>query len=730
MRTAFWSFSIGIWTIVVGALIAVVSVWLAVRLVRRNRHARGALALELLRLLVVALLLFSLARPEFVRLARQLERPLVAVLTDGSGSMATVDVLAGRKVPTARSDWLASQVTNSFWQSLEQAYGVAVDDFAVPPADPEANPGTDLNAALEEALQKHRQLRAIMLLSDGDWNEGQSPVTAATKLKLAGVPVYPVVVGSEEFLPDLELQSVSAPAYGLMDEHVSIPFTIQSRLPREVKTTVSLVGPRGTEATKDIVIPPMAQLQSTILLVPKAEGSATFKVRLPVEKDEILDNNNEKSFTMALRREILKVLVVDSLPRWEFRYLRNALVRDPGVIAECVLLRPELGPARGSNYLPRFPESREVLSEYDVVFLGDVGLGGEELPEESAALLKGLVQQQGSGLVFLPGARGRVVTSLDSELEELMPVTLDTENPKGFGINIESHLALTTRGQDHLLTMLAPSAAENVMVWRSLPGFFWHAPVLRAKPGSEVLSVHATARNKFGRIPLLVTRTYGNGKVLFMGTDAAWRWRRGVEDTFHYRFWGQVVRWMSHQRHLAHDEGIRFFYSPESPVRDHRVFLHATVFDSAGLPLEEGTVRVDVEDESGHMTSIPLRPSEGGWGVFTGTFVPRRGGKHTVTVACEETGRTVSAEMLVDSPRREVVGRPARANVLREIAGITDGNCYAADELAEAVKAIRLLPEPAPRETRLRLWCHPLWGALLVGLLCVYWIGRKLQGRI
>ena len=43
----------------------------------------------------------------------------------------------------------------------------------------------------------------------------------------------------------------------------------------------------------------------------------------------------------------------------------------------------------------------------------------------------------------------------------------------------------------------------------------------------------------------------------------AWRWRRGVEDTYHYRFWGQVVRWMAHQRHLAHKEGIRFFYNPE-----------------------------------------------------------------------------------------------------------------------------------------------------------------------
>ena len=102
--------------------------------------------------------------------------------------------------------------------------------------------------------------------------------------------------------------------------------------------------------------------------------------------------------------------------------------------------------------------------------------------------------------------------------------------------------------------------------------------------------MHSTSRNRFGRVPLLITSSAGNGKVLFMGTDGAWRWRRGVEDTYHYRFWGQVVRWMAHRRHLAHKKGMRFFYTPESPLRGHRVFLNATVLDESGLPLKSGLV--------------------------------------------------------------------------------------------------------------------------------------------
>ncbi len=55
-------------------------------------------------------------------------------------------------------------------------------------------------------------------------------------------------------------------------------------------------------------------------------------------------------------------------------------------------------------------------------------------------------------------------------------------------------------------------------MWKNLPGFQWYAPALRAKAGTEVLATHSTETNEFGRIPLIVTRTFGAGKILFMGT--------------------------------------------------------------------------------------------------------------------------------------------------------------------------------------------------------------------
>jgi len=733
--TAHWDFSVGYWNTIVAIVVTGLHIVLAAGCVRKARNPRRSAVIEGIRALGTAVLIASLFKPELVRPLRKADRPLVAVLSDASDSMQTRDVpSASGAEPVRRNEWLAAQREARFWEPIEEKHEVAVHDFSASPAPvsnaPPSDPGTDINGALLDALAAHPGLRAVLLLSDGDWNMGKAPAAAATRLRLRDIPVFTVAVGSDRYLPDLELSHVLAPVYGLVDEHISIHFTVRSRLPRDVRTTLSLMDKDGETAAKEVLIPAMSEIRDSLAFEPQGPGEFDFKLLLPVEKDEEFGDNNSRSFHISVRRELLKVLVVESLPRWEYRYLRNALSRDPGVDVDCLLLHPGMGSARGRDYVPSFPDSRQTLSEYDVVFLGDVGIGEGELTLEQADLLKGLVEQQGSGLVFMPGLRGRHATLVGSPLDDLMPVTLDNSQPAGFGLRLPSQLALTTRGKGHLLTMLANSPAANDRVWRRLSGFYWHAPVLRAKAGGEVLAVHATARNRHGRLPLLVTRACGNGKTLFMGTDGAWRWRRGVEDVYHYRFWGQVIRWMAHQRHLAYRGGVRFFFRPESPRAGESVLLHVTVYDRSGYPLESGTVTATIVSPTGQREELTLAPEEGGWGVFTASFMPEEGGRHRLRIECPEAERRLDADIPVHRPTRERAGRPARSTVLQEIAAITAGRHGTTRDLEAIVQSLRLLPEPSAREWRLRLWCHPLWAALIVSVLAVYWVLRKLNGMV
>lgn len=717
------------WSAALSAAAVLVAAGLCWAAWRRSGYARAQGLLEAFRLALVALTAAALNQPEWVEEFRPVERPTVLVLWDDSPSMATRDVPAGAgggsKV-ASRREAIAALTDEAPWASLRERLDVVVQPFSGP------GQRTDLADPLARAPDAVKNLAGVVLVSDGDWTDGPPPVQAATKLRLKGVPVFTVPVGSRVRLPDVELVTLGAPTFGVAGKAVRVPFAIDSTLPREYPTTVTLKTSDGDEVTEEVRVAAMGRTTGALLWKPGKVGDVTLTLTVPRHPDEAIPDNNRLSAPIAIREEKLRVLVVESVPRWEYRYLRNALSRDPGVEVSCLLFHPGLSKVGGGSkdYLKQFPSGRDELAKFDVVFLGDVGLDDGQLTAEQCRLLKGLVEQQASGLVFLPGPLGRQFSLLDTPLADLYPVVLDDAQPGGWGSRTPGHFELTEVGRRSLLTNLADTPDANLEVWDDLPGFQWYAPVVRAKGGAEVLAVHKDATNQNGRLPLLVTRTFGAGKVLFMGTDGAWRWRKGVEDKYHYRFWGQVVRWMAYQRNMAKGETMRLYYTPDQPLVRQTVALTANVMDKGGEPLAKGDVTARITAPSGAVETVRFTPAGEEWGVFRGQFTAAEPGRHTVTLTCRQTGATLDATVYVQGDAAERPGRPARPEVLEEIARVTHGKALAPGKLDELLQSLAALPDPPPTVRRVQLWSHPAFAGLVIVLLAAFWTARKMVGQI
>lgn len=727
-----WSFAASPGLLIFAIFLLAGAAWISIQIWRRNGRRRSVAWLEALRFVLILLLGFTLLRPEVVQTLQRTEQPEVAVLLDRSGSMETPDLSDGTNL-LSRAEWLNARAAEPAWKTLEGSARVIIEEFGGGAMDGQTNRsavGTDLGGALEGTLRRAQNLKAVLLLTDGDWNTGTPPASAALRYREQGIPVFSVAVGRETPLPDIALENVAAPLYGLFGEQITIPFSIRSHLPEEVRTTITLAEGERLETRKEITIPANGELHDAILWYPRAVGDISLNLSIPLHPAEALPDNNEAEFRISVRVEKLQVLVVDSYPRWEYRFLRNALARDPGVEMQSVLLHPQLGYGGGSGYLSGFPDTREAISKYDVIFLGDVGVSAGELSEAQAELIAGAVSQQSSGLVLVPGRRGRQLTLTDSALGELLPVEFDASRLEGIPLQNEAVLTLTPRGRGHLLTRFDSDEETNGQIWDNLPGFFWSAGVEKSRPGSEVLAVHSSLRNANGRLPLLATRSVGAGKVLFLGTDSAWRWRRGVEDKYHYRFWSQVVRWMAHQRHLAGKEGIRLAYSPEIPEPGDTVFMRATVLDAAGFPAEEGPVFGTIVSPEGRTEQIQFTMLEGGWGVVRASFTPETAGPYKLTIDAARYQRNLEAELMVRQPLLEKQGQPVNRSILGEIASLTGGATAPAERLEEILNQIALAPEPRPIERRIRLWSNPWWGGTMLFLLTLYWIGRKAGGML
>lgn len=340
--------------------------------------------LEVLRFTLILGAVITLNQPEITQEYRPAERPALVVLYDVSESMQTEDVIDPQNPaakPVSRSERVKPLLPDDqaptdntaplpeLWRGMSDKMEIVFEPFSSTLKDPTL--GTDLNQALTAAAEQHANLQGVVLISDGDWNTGTTPAEAATALRMRDVPVFAVSVGSEERLPDVQLANIDAPTFGVTGKTIRIPFRINNWLPKGQNLNVRLSGTDGEVIEKSVHVDGMGQVRDTINWLPTQTGDYTLRLDIPVVDEEANPDNNSLEFPINIKTETLKVLIVESYPRWEYRYLRNALERDPGVDVHCLLFHPDLegvgGDADTSNNFPAIRSCLITMSSFSAM---------------------------------------------------------------------------------------------------------------------------------------------------------------------------------------------------------------------------------------------------------------------------------------------------------------------------------------------------------------------------
>jgi hypothetical protein len=194
--------------------------------------------------------------------------------------------------------------------------------------------------------------------------------------------------------------------------------------------------------------------------------------------------------------------------------------------------------------------------------------------------------------------------------------------------------------------------------------------VLRAKAGTEILATHRTETNGFGRVPLIVTKTYGAGKILFMGTDGAWRWRKGVEDKYHYRFWGRWCGGWPTSGICPRETRCALLFA-DRPNAGAVLTLNANVTSLSGEPMREGVVVAQITAPSGKTSRPSTAGRRGRLGAIHRRLHSGEPGQYRVRLTSADAGSELDTTISVQGTSKEKLGQPAKVEVLREIAQLT-----------------------------------------------------------
>ncbi len=156
--------------------------------------------------------------------------------------------------------------------------------------------------------------------------------------------------------------------------------------------------------SKEVDLPSDSQPRRVELVHhPKTTGERTFIIEVDKLPRELQTDNNRIERVVNVRKEKLRVLIVDSEPRYEFRYLKNYLERDETIDLNVVLLSSDPNYSdQDRSAIPTFPASKDDLFAYDVVIFGDADI---ELLEPVAVAEPRRVRDREGGWRPLRGRR-------------------------------------------------------------------------------------------------------------------------------------------------------------------------------------------------------------------------------------------------------------------------------------------------------------------------------------
>src|SRR4051812_28688072 len=623
----------GLWNFVLVLLAAA----LVVYVYRREGRSRPVrITLGVIRGVLLAFLIALLNRPVLTLGQSRTEASVLPILIDDSVSMSVPDAAAGQGDPKARlaavTDLLGAQ-DQKLLKDLAAKHevrlfplDVSAQELATASKPEQVTPDVLNNLkAQRQTTQVERSVRAILeklqgqhvagvvVMTDGRDTPAQPVTDVLAALKEFGVKVYPVPIGSDKPPQNIEVQSVSVQDSAFKGDIVNVrawvrgigyepnhpvTVTLKDKKGRVLAAPNASSGSPGVEQHVDL--PNDSPVEVELQFKADEVGALDLVVEAQKQPGEVNDEDNSLSASVAILDAKIAVLYVEGYPRWEYRYIKNEMIRDKTVDISCLLTSADPSfRQEGDIPITRFPESIEELMAYDVVLLGDVD--PRQFSDAQLQLISDFVAKKGGGFGMVAGPRFAPTAYRNTALEALLPVNINkVETDDGRGTITQGFRpVLTKAGADSsIFRFYADKSVNEKFLRDDIQPIFWYSRGITVKQGvGEVFAEHPSDTDPEGRrrAPLLVFGHFGAGRTMYSGIDDSWRWRFYTGESVFDTYWIQQLRYLARSKKLG-QRRLTFTQSRPAYELGEQVRLTLRVLDPQLVQQLPEQLRVDVQD--------------------------------------------------------------------------------------------------------------------------------------
>lgn len=760
-----WAYPLPAWA---WLLVVVAAAGLAVAAYRRlDAPRRARIACGTLRALALLLVAVMVSGPRLVKTEESVQRDWVVVLIDRSSSLLVSDTPAGSRDRQLRDALARLGPTLDALTPKRELLWLGFSDrvYDVPSptsAPPNATQATEFPAAaggrtliadsVDQALRRvaTRPVSGIVLLSDG--RSADEPGRALLRqLQSRQIPVFSIALGSETPPARVALRRSTQPGVAFVGDIVPVTVDLEA-----LGTPAALRGAKVElvdEATgqvldsRELTGQETANQRLTLTTRPRTEQDARWLVRSVLPNSTPADDdplNQKLNVRLRVIDRPIRVALVDGYPRWEYRYLKNLLLRERTIRSSALILSSDRRYLQeGTDPLASLPRTKEEWQPFDVVVLGDVR--SELLSAEQQAQIKQLVAEKGAGLLWIGGTSATPGSYRSTPLADLLPFSIDdsTDAARPYA---ESVLVSPAPAAERLGVLRLGEG--NALEWPAIlsdPRAGWTAlrfaqriEPARLKPAAEVLA-RATMASATGdsaaSTPLVITMRYGAGRVIYVATDEIWRWRFGRGEALPERFWLPLIRLLARESLVRGGAPALLEASPERVGVQQPVQVSLRLLDQSLLVARPAslTLRAKSKDPQAPEQTITLAPQSSGGdepsGLYSASWTFADPGDYTLSPTdAALSGLGLNATVEVRDRDDELRDLTADHLGLARLSDATGGRVLKPSELG---RLSELLPNreirtagPAAIET---LWDKPIVWAVLLLLLASEWIARRLM---
>ena len=590
---------------------------------------------------------------------------------------------------------------------------------------------TDLAAALNRAAQEaaKQPVDAVVMVTDGGHNAPGDPREGAAALH--DVPLFIVPVGAQVMPRDVILHHVHAPRAVFKNDTAVIDAMVTAYSCEGEQLQVELSSD-GLPLEKHIIDVATSMYDGRVSFQWKGliPGHHTLQVRvLPVPRELTLDNN-QAQVEVEVMEDVIKVLVADDLPRWEFRYLVNLFKRDKHVEFEQLLFEPNddaLAP-------PSFPRDMAGWQKYRVVILGDVS-PAQLLPAQQEMLRK-YVAEEGGNLIVIAGQTAMPAAFSGQPLAAMLPATASAEpaNPTQ-----PFSLIVTAEGGSTVATQLDDDPLASERIWREMSAklpIYNLSSFSKPKPTAHVLIAATTPRRSAEEEAFLSWQYIGLGRVIYVAAPVTYQLRYQNGDLYHHRFWGQLLRWAIAREMSSGSKTVRLLTDKTTYATGDTAQIGLRLTQLDGQPVAGAQCNVEARQDGRSIALIPMHEEPGSPGAYRGTLdnlspgaVTLRAGGAIVATLLASEGRAEPVEQIVtvDPAVSSEMNNPlCNLPLLGEIADASGGFLTQPSSLKNALAHLNTVPDVMQTIiSREALWDRWLYLWLFIAFIAAEWLTRK-----